>query len=128
MSDIVERYTEADLDQLRAHYLAELDKKDAEIERLEANQERMWCKSCGTVTRGGECDCTSCGQPETQNLVNYADSRQEDISTLLAEIEQLEEALKVCRELKDGYRADLLKLRQSPDDNQPLSSGGPPQQ
>ncbi len=40
-----------------------------------------------------------------------------EIGRLQAENERLEEALKVCRELKDGYRADLLKLRQSLDDS-----------
>jgi hypothetical protein len=62
------------------------------VERLRANQERMWCSSCGTVTRSQECDCTSCGTPELQKFVNYADSRQGDIDALAAEIERLRAA------------------------------------
>jgi hypothetical protein len=83
-----------EIERLRQIYFDRVKEQADEIERLRANQERMWCKSCGTVTRDGGCDCTSTETPETQNLVNYADSRQGDIVALLAEIELLRALLK----------------------------------
>ncbi len=64
-----------------------------EIESLRATQERMWCKSCGTVTRTRECDCTRM-ETGTQRLVNYADSLQNDIDDLRATEARLRAALK----------------------------------
>ena len=85
---------EATIGGLGQEHLVESRALRAEIEQLRANQERMWCRSCGTVTRTQECDCTSCGTPDLQKLVNYADSRQEDIEALMKENERLRAALK----------------------------------
>ncbi len=68
----------------------------AENAALRATQERMWCKSCGTVTRTGECDCTRM-ETGTQALVNYADSLQGDIDDLRATEARLRAALKTVR-------------------------------
>lgn len=65
----------------------------AEIERLRANQERMWCKACGTVTRDRQCDCTKFSDQDTQSLVNYADAMQEAAHEEAQENERLRAAL-----------------------------------
>lgn len=66
----------------------------AEIERLRANQERMWCSACGTVTRDRQCDCTKFSDQDTQSLVNYADAMQEAAHEEAQENERLLAALK----------------------------------
>jgi hypothetical protein len=87
------------------------DWQRGEIERLRANQERMWCKSCGTVTRNGECDCT-CTESATQNLVNYADSLNDDARALSASNAQMLEALKDIvkrNEIQHWFNLDLAR-------------------
>lgn len=44
--------------------------------------ERMWCRSCGTVTRDNTCDCTRLGM-NTQTLVNYADAGWDEVERLV---------------------------------------------
>jgi len=29
---------------------------------------KWWCKSCGSLSNDGECDCTRCGNADTQVL------------------------------------------------------------
>lgn len=65
----------------------------AEAERLRANQERMWCSACGTVTRDKQCDCTKFSDQDTQSLVNYADAMQEAAHEEAQENERLRAAL-----------------------------------
>ena len=58
--------------------------------RLRANQERMWCKSCGTVTRERQCDCTTFPEnAHLQKLVNYADELLQANERLRAANEKL---------------------------------------
>lgn len=82
---------------------SEVEAQDAEIERLLANQERMWCKACGTVTRDRQCDCTKFSDQDTQSLVNYADAMQKSAHEEAQENERLRAALKECAaEWKSG--------------------------
>lgn len=50
----------------------------------EAQRERMWCLSCGTVSRDGSCDCKFTPDAEP-NWVNYADQLQRDFTELYQE-------------------------------------------
>lgn len=70
------------------------DALQTEIERLLANQERMWCKACGMVTRDRQCDCTKCSDQDTQSLVNYADAMQKSAHEEAQENERLLGAIK----------------------------------
>jgi hypothetical protein len=62
------------------------------VEALESTQERMWCSSCGTVTRTMDCDCTKM-ETGTQNLVNYADSMCDELQNISAANDLLRMAL-----------------------------------
>jgi hypothetical protein len=57
----------------------------AEIERLEAMLGH-YCKSCGTVSTSGNCDCTFSGDPESRRAVPLAG----EVARLTLEIERLE--------------------------------------
>ena len=85
-----------------------------EIESLRATQERMWCKSCGTVTRTRECDCTRM-ETGTQRLVNYADSLQNDIESLRATEARLRAALTAIERVTwtegERYQDMLMRCR-----------------
>jgi hypothetical protein len=99
MSDIVERLRQG----VNIPHVADgvMDEAADEIEWLRANQERMWCKSCGAVTRSGECDCTRTGST-TQNLVNYADSLNDDARALSAINAELLGALEPFAKVANG--------------------------
>jgi carbonic anhydrase len=59
--------------------------------------ERMWCQACGTVTASGDCDCTRMGTG-TQNLVNYADTLQQDLQEVMKINNELREIALAARE------------------------------
>jgi hypothetical protein len=76
-----------------------IDKLHKRIEQLEAAQERLWCKACGTVTRDQTCDCNRrCNEMSREpNFVNYADAMQEAAHEQVQRIEQLEAALRAVK-------------------------------
>lgn len=89
------------------------------------NRERMWCLSCGTITRDSRCDCTEYGQDSgAQNLVNYADECQKEARRMCVELDDANKALEAAaaddqlkeevRKLKEELRAlreEVAKLR-----------------
>jgi hypothetical protein len=78
--------------------------------------ERMWCRACGTVTRNRECDCTFGDRPDLQNLVNYADSLQEDIDSLVAQLRAADQRAAELAAQNATLRAALLRLLGPRDD------------
>lgn len=89
-------------DALRLHKFAtnrldEIIPLKADLAKAREDNQRptMWCQACGTVTRNGECDCTSMQSPELQDLQDYAREfhRQSDeaICALTAERDALRE-------------------------------------
>jgi hypothetical protein len=102
----------------------------AELEEAKKATERMWCLSCGTVTRDGQCDCTRLDM-DCQNLVNYADAMAGDreaaakeINAILARAEaaeqerdELREALKPSAETKAAYMGEFAFNIEELDEN-----------
>lgn len=84
---------------------ARIAQLEADLAKAREDNRRptMWCQACGTVTRNGECDCTSMQSPELQDLQDYAREfhRQSDeaICALTAERDALREE-----------RAEAIKL------------------
>lgn len=68
------------------------DARNIALKQLTNERERMWCSTCGTVTRSGECDCTRM-DTGTQNFVNYADSLKDDCRLLREHLVKAKDAL-----------------------------------
>lgn len=75
--------------------LKERDALQARVKELEANQERLWCTACGTVTRDQICDCnrwphmTEAGHKP--NFVNYADAMATDARLATLDVARLQQ-------------------------------------
>lgn len=94
------------LTELLAKAREERDAAQAEIARLKANQERMICNSCGTITRDGECDCDI--SPETKGakaLENYADAMCAEARRLsqAAPLPVADDVVEVARDIICGF-------------------------
>jgi hypothetical protein len=67
------------------------------------HNERLWCRTCGTVTRDRTCDCTEyhkVGSSLIPDFVNYADAMQEaahaeaqKVAQLKAQVTELEKEI-----------------------------------
>jgi hypothetical protein len=79
-----------------------------EIERLRGQRERMWCKSCGTVTRDARCDCTRTGSG-TQRLVSRSDALRADLLACSDKIELLREAIVEFLAAEDEVEAEARR-------------------
>jgi hypothetical protein len=78
----------------------------AELEEAKKATERMWCLSCGTVTRDGQCDCTRLDM-DCQNLVNYADAMAGDREAAAKEINAILARAEAVRQERDELREAL---------------------
>lgn len=94
--------------------VAALAAQQAEIERLRAP--KMWCLSCGTITRDGGCNCTR-SHPEAQKLVNYEEELRQWAAALESALAARDETIRGLREALAPFAGYLNRAAFDLDDN-----------